>query len=163
MAAPRAARCGIPSNLRGLAHRDESAPAGEWCRRVKEWCTGWQARNTYASPMPGPGSLLAWLSITILHLDGWQVTYQTRRRACVRYNFNPRHSMAIACSYMRVSNLYLSLTQVGRPWNERLRSRGWIQQAVRQAKKKMRELVTMRCRVGHNCTRTPKRVMSSAA
>jgi hypothetical protein len=37
------------------------------------------------------------------------VTGQTRRRACVLYNFNPRYSMAIGCSYMHVSNMYLSL------------------------------------------------------
>jgi hypothetical protein len=58
--------------------------------------------------MPGPESLLAWLSITILHLDGWQLTDQTRGRACARHNFNPRYSIAIGCSYMHVSNLYLS-------------------------------------------------------
>lgn len=37
------------------------------------------------------------------------VLYLTPWGSGVRYNFNPRYSMAVGCSYMHVSNLFLSL------------------------------------------------------
>jgi hypothetical protein len=41
--------------------------------------------------------------------QGQDFTFTLMIGSGVRYNFNPRYSMAIGCSYMHVSNLYLSL------------------------------------------------------
>jgi hypothetical protein len=41
--------------------------------------------------------------------QGQDFTFTLMMGSGVRYNFNPRYSMAIGCSYMHVSNLYLSL------------------------------------------------------
>ena len=41
--------------------------------------------------------------------QGQDFTFTLMLGSGVRYNFNPRYSMAIGCSYMHVSNLYLSL------------------------------------------------------
>lgn len=43
--------------------------------------------------------------------QGQDFTFTLMLGSGVRYNFNPRYSMAIGCSYMHVSNLYLSLPQ----------------------------------------------------
>lgn len=43
--------------------------------------------------------------------QGQDFTFTLMVGSGVRYNFNPRYSMAIGCAYMHVSNLYLSLPQ----------------------------------------------------
>jgi len=45
----------------------------------------------------------------VLYAQGQDFTFTLMLGSGFRYNFNPRYSMAIGCSYMHVSNLYLSL------------------------------------------------------
>jgi hypothetical protein len=45
----------------------------------------------------------------VLYGQGQDFTFTLMMGSGVRYNFNPRYSIAIGCSYMHVSNLYLSL------------------------------------------------------
>jgi hypothetical protein len=44
----------------------------------------------------------------VAYAQGQDFTFTLMMGSGVRYNFNPRYSMAFGCSYMHVSNLYLS-------------------------------------------------------
>jgi hypothetical protein len=44
----------------------------------------------------------------VAYAQGQDFTFTLMMGSGVRYNFNPRYSMAFGCSYMHISNLYLS-------------------------------------------------------
>jgi hypothetical protein len=63
----------------------------------------------YFEARTGAGFINAQGPHGVRYAQGQDFTFTLMVGSGVRYNFNPRYSMAVGCSYMHVSNLYMSL------------------------------------------------------